>query len=696
MNTIEAQTEASVRRPLISTSDIAALAQVRRPVVSMWKSRSQDTEHPFPAPVLRQNQSDYFDCGEISDWFADTGLGNNADAAADVLTYADIALLSKGQVEVSMVEALLVLRSLVDEPLSNSADVLVSDADDYDPEDHFLFSEVHAFAAHQEHLNGVIALINQIYSQSFSVAHSLGQLAKRARDRDLVTRGESISTELAEFSAQLLLALADLDQPDALPGLHGSPLRFIDLDSSHFDLVDHLLADEDYLGSNPELLHNYPVVVGPEQSAKDRQTLRRLVANNLNPRVLDSFEDLGPTQTASFAFISPTTHADAAAQIIEVRLPDIAQLSPSHVGVVIGPRDLLTGSNTRSAQADGIRSPLIRDGHIRCIALLPEGLFPNHPREQLALWVLASPPDRPDPLDPFYLADLTGVDFIANAQNLLTDCVAAVNHSKTRAFAFLQKQTIKQTVETHGISFPVVKRIPRSTDPSSDRIQLEQALLEAGVHANLPQVNLSNTAVRPTHDPTLPLDVARAKRLLAVIPGNRIEQEWVSYAPASGLGTRVIDKPALVRLAASPHAVASQTSTKVIDPLVLGQLDHVRLTRPGDVVVVQHGGTRAAWCDAEGGNVVAHPLRIIRPRSSRVYGHAIAADINAFQSHTRDWKHWSIRIFPDRQASDATKALKKIETERAKIVENLNALDRAAQAIADAVSRGGVHVKLAE
>ncbi len=687
-------TEADVMRvPLISTSDIAALANVRRQVVSMWKRRNADSEFPFPRPVMRKGQSDYFDCREVTAWFSNTGLGNNPDAASEVLTFADIDLLTDGNIKQTMIEALLLLRGLLREPLSPSADVLVSDADDHDTEHQFLFQEVQDFVKHPEHTDTVVSLINEVFDQSFSVSHSLGLLAKRARDRDLKTRGETISPALAEFSSQLLLALSEqnlINHSD--PSQQAEPLRFIDLNSSHFDLVDHLLADEDYLASNPELLHNYPVVVQADQSAQERRTFRRLIAHNLNPQAINSFENLEPANTASFAFISPTAAEHQSLAILEAHLPDLAQSSPHHVGVIIGPQDLLVGSQ----QTEGVRSDLIRAGHIRCIVLLPEGLFPNHPREQLVLWILATPRDRPDPTARFYLADLTGVDFYANVQDLLTDCIAAVQDSRSRAYAFLQQSTIQGSVQTREIVFPLAKTHTSTTDPASDRILLEQTLLETQLHAGFPRVKLSGTMPHSSHEATLTLSAARTKRLVAMISGNRIYDDWVSYAPPLSLGTRVIDKDCLLRLAASSHATPAHISTQVIDPFTLGQLDQVRLTKPGDVVIVQHGGFRAAWCDREGGNVIAHPLRIIRPRSIQVHGPTVAADINAFQSHARDWKQWLVRIFPDRQAADATTVLREIEAERAWIVANLNALDTATQAIASAVSRGGVHVQLAE
>jgi hypothetical protein len=57
----------------MTMSDVAALARVQRPVVSVWRSRAAATEIPFPAPVTHDRGQDLFDAALIGAWLAETG-----------------------------------------------------------------------------------------------------------------------------------------------------------------------------------------------------------------------------------------------------------------------------------------------------------------------------------------------------------------------------------------------------------------------------------------------------------------------------------------------------------------------------------------------------------------------------------------------------------------------------------------------
>ncbi|NLQ21235.1 hypothetical protein HG244_10945, partial [Streptococcus pneumoniae] len=50
----------------LSMQAIAQLAQVKRPVVSMWRTRFASGERPFPSPVA--NQPLLFDATEVGAW----------------------------------------------------------------------------------------------------------------------------------------------------------------------------------------------------------------------------------------------------------------------------------------------------------------------------------------------------------------------------------------------------------------------------------------------------------------------------------------------------------------------------------------------------------------------------------------------------------------------------------------------------
>ncbi|GHE84884.1 hypothetical protein GCM10018789_11100 [Streptomyces werraensis] len=56
----------------ITYAEIAALAQVKRPVPTTWARRHPD----FPAPVAHEDGRPLFDARAVVDWLASTGRGN--------------------------------------------------------------------------------------------------------------------------------------------------------------------------------------------------------------------------------------------------------------------------------------------------------------------------------------------------------------------------------------------------------------------------------------------------------------------------------------------------------------------------------------------------------------------------------------------------------------------------------------------
>lgn len=59
----------------MTLSDVAALAQVQRPVVSMWRKRSTGSAQPFPGPVAFEGGRELFDADQVAAWLAATDGG---------------------------------------------------------------------------------------------------------------------------------------------------------------------------------------------------------------------------------------------------------------------------------------------------------------------------------------------------------------------------------------------------------------------------------------------------------------------------------------------------------------------------------------------------------------------------------------------------------------------------------------------
>lgn len=68
----------------MTLSDVALLARVQRPVVSMWRKRSSGSVLPFPAAAAWDKGVELFDARDVTDWLQATGRGNNPEARKDV------------------------------------------------------------------------------------------------------------------------------------------------------------------------------------------------------------------------------------------------------------------------------------------------------------------------------------------------------------------------------------------------------------------------------------------------------------------------------------------------------------------------------------------------------------------------------------------------------------------------------------
>src|SRR5690242_9051956 len=80
--------EASTGTLCMTLSDVAALAKVKRPVVSVWRQRSSGGQSPFPASSGQINGMELFDADDITAWLEATGLGNNPEVRNDAAAFA--------------------------------------------------------------------------------------------------------------------------------------------------------------------------------------------------------------------------------------------------------------------------------------------------------------------------------------------------------------------------------------------------------------------------------------------------------------------------------------------------------------------------------------------------------------------------------------------------------------------------------
>ncbi|GGV20374.1 hypothetical protein GCM10010293_16090 [Streptomyces griseoflavus] len=147
---------------LVSMSDIATFARVKRPVVSTWRRRHPD----FPAAVSENSGRPLFDGAQVTDWLIASGLGNAAptELRSELALFGIIALRDRftpWQL-VETLGSLLCLRRLDGRPLADDGanasspdaeadealwSALLSRAERIDVEDDFILRELRSIDA---------------------------------------------------------------------------------------------------------------------------------------------------------------------------------------------------------------------------------------------------------------------------------------------------------------------------------------------------------------------------------------------------------------------------------------------------------------------------------------------------------------------------------------------------------------------
>ncbi|MCM3523444.1 hypothetical protein M3677_17700, partial [Curtobacterium sp. P97] len=100
---------------LLTLTDIAHLAGVQRPAVSMWRTRTRvrGTAVPFPEPVQIVGGVEHFAVADVTAYLARTGRGNNRGVELDATVFAPPV-----GGEASDAEVLLTLAALTSEEVA--------------------------------------------------------------------------------------------------------------------------------------------------------------------------------------------------------------------------------------------------------------------------------------------------------------------------------------------------------------------------------------------------------------------------------------------------------------------------------------------------------------------------------------------------------------------------------------------------
>ncbi|QGH69039.1 hypothetical protein [Pseudactinotalea sp. HY158] len=687
----------------VGLADIAEVAGVQRPVVSVWRSRHPDGPNRFPLPCEQRGTRLLFRAGEVADWIDRTGLGNNREFTADVVVRALRG--SVAPAELHVITALVRLRAASGGPLAGcDVEALLDLADDADPHDRDSYRELEAAAAVPARLEHLASLADEVVDSAYSAGAAIDRLLPA-----LVPADDALAPAALDLLARLALTLSP-----------GGPLVVADPEPGAGDVLAAVLSHEEHLdraravlpepaGAPPTIDHppgdrpaddrpttDHPTTArsGPGAGTLARLARRRLLAHGwqvTHSDMASGFAAGAIVVTTLSRWVERGERGERGDAGVLERIDEIAvRLAPGQRAVVLGPARVLI--DEAGPEVESIRSDLLRTDKVRAAVLLPAGLVPSRSRERLALWVLGDAhPEVPIGGRWIMVADASvqplrrGRLPAGLVDDLLTDVLAAMGTSaevRAHAFRFARfAHTSRILAERAGLlatSRPLQRAIRDDAAAPARVRELSRALADVPAAT----VDLAVRAGDPVAVRRFTLGELIDRRALRRLPGNRIEGLARPATGASG-EVRVI----------GPAEVTGEGGPRAVDRMeLIARHPGSRLTEPGDVVFTS-APRPAAIVDRAGLSLVAYPAQVLRVRDHAVglVPALIAADIRRAERGTRR-RDWALRLVPPEQAAQTAAALARIEEAQAAARESLRLLQELTTEVTAGVSAGVVRL----
>ncbi|MGH3768017.1 MAG: hypothetical protein ACRDTX_23195 [Pseudonocardiaceae bacterium] len=654
--------------------DVARLAKVERPVVSMWRGRRAGSTAPFPAPVATVRGEERFDADAVVEYLELTGRGNNPHVREDCAAFASPKGMSARDDEIVFhgLAALLCLKEISGERREGlTEDDLLDLADEADPDDDFLMSEISALGPR---LCALSCHADSLADASYNCTEAFEQLiSKRLPGQPAVT--------LRQCAYDLVASLARALAIDA--GLE--PAVYVDPTCGGSDLLVSLISQGDEVS-------NATMMIAGHGGAASRQARRRLRVHGVHCEPLAVDDDGAWAVTCPAVHLaqypSPGRPTMTGEEILSAVDNLVLQMNDSHRAVVIAPASLLS-DRIRDQRLNQLRDLPLRHGSIRAIVRLPKGLVISKPRQALGLWVLGPAYGQVHPQDRWTMvADLTDVELDPAAiGDLVSDLVVAMADRRTvwaHALRFARPTLTRNLLAGDGnlvARFPGVGRGPgvglASRVPGSE-IAVRIAELTSAL-GPLTGVGVEARDPADHSRPSLTLGGAIADRQLRLIPGNRMDR-----TDLAGGTVRVIGLQELTGTV--------PPGQRGVDRLVFAaKYPTGRYTEAGDVVFCT-SPRPAALVDADGGSVVVAPARILRgtPSASGLLPEVLASDINALPAQARAWQSWPVRQMPPTERTALADALAAIERQRTDALERLARLAELQELVTQGATNGSL------
>ncbi len=666
---------------LMTMADIAALARVQRPVVTVWRTRAAHTDTPFPAPVVRERGQEFFDASQVGAWLTETQRGNNPEAAADAAAHAAPPRIAQVEGDIfPAMTALLTLRSLIGGPLSAlSPDDLLDAADEHDPDDDMLYREVESAGDAREPL---ARYVDDLVEAAYTEAAAFERLMADRFRADRHDLGDTAVSNLAlDLMSRTVTALAAT--------LPGDPV-VVDVTGSVGDVLIAIAEDEN-------AARDLTVITASGDGETARLARRRLAVHRIPRTTVDIQNDGAFTVTGHAVHVAqfPPSSDGAMSTVGMLAAIDqiVLQMDPTQLAVVMAPAAVLSDANLER-ESDQVRSALMRSGRVRAIVRLPVGLRPRKPRQAQTIWVLGDAYARVELAERWTMvADLSALPLDQVAiDDLVGDLVAALGDLATvRAHAFrFARVVLTRTLLASRDSLvagarEAVRKSPRRG--AALAVRIDELLGTLSSESN--DAGLDRLTVEPA-TPTGAPAASSVEQLIAsghlrYIPGNRLDPNDIDDGTADATGIRIIG-PAEVL---GEHPLGHRR----IDRLrFAGEYPVGRVTEPGDVVFCT-SPRPAAIVDREGTSVVSYPARILRVNPNDPNGllaEVVAVDVMSLASAHKQWKRWLLRQTERRQRAALSDALASIRLQQERARERLARFDELTSLLITGATAGTV------
>jgi hypothetical protein len=593
---------------LMTMTDIAELAGVQRPVVTMWRRRHPDS---FPGQAGGDETHPQFDPDEVADWLLTTGRieRDRAEQELALFMLTGLAASYPKQDVVAAVTALICLRYLAGEndPLADGdGDPIAGTralALDLDPSDDVVLTEVRSIPLHAGWL---ISIVDDLVEASWS--------CREAFERVMAVRhkfGTAAQMPSTLITGAVIPPLARLVAE--LSGAHERGRR------GQIIVADPGAGPGDLLAEVVRLLSvdNPPRIAAAETDpVLARMVRRRMLVHGVHQRDLDIRigGELPDTLGDPDVIVTQLPYQPGETRDLTVALNALdnvaLRLSPGRFAVVLGPAAALTDELPYSAAQDA-RVRLLTDDMVEAVIRLPGGMLPFRPGYETALWVLTQARGSrwqgrvlladvsAQPLSHAVISDL-----VEDVVTWRRDGYQPGAHRRQYAQQVAVRDLIDRPRPLVVNGRPVSPR-ERSEDGSRRITDI------TGYGAELDRIGAHATAAR-RHVPTEALASAslspavqslgalcRAHRLV-LRKGTRIKTAHLSSPGHHAVfGTEEvagIRQPGLRRIDRETFAKAYQNA---------------RLTEPGDILVTMTPRP-AAMVDRDGFSIAEFPVRILR------------------------------------------------------------------------------------